>query len=76
MSLIVVSRLGLMVRRSSGKRQDAGSTPRFGSSPFSSTIVVDGHCLVILPCTIINETLKWLTSLARLNAEIVLVVTV
>ena len=29
-----VSRLGLVVKRSAGKRKDAGSTPRFGS-PFS-----------------------------------------
>ena len=28
-----------------------------------------------LPCTI-NETLKWLTSLANLNEEVILVVTV
>ena len=48
-------------RRSAGKQKDAGSTPRFGS-PFSSKIVIYGHCLGILPCTI-NETLKWLTSL-------------
>ena len=32
--------------------------------------MIDGHCLVTLPCTI-NETFKWLTSLAHLNAEIV-----
>ena len=37
-----VSRLGLVVRRSAGKRKDAGSTPRFGS-PFSSKIVIYGH---------------------------------
>ena len=49
-----VSRIGL--------RKDAGSTPRFGSH-FSSKIVNYGHCLMTLPCTI-NETLKWLTSLA------------
>ena len=56
-----VSRLGLVVGRSAGKRKDIGSTPRFGS-PFSSKIVIYGHCLVTLPCTI-NETLKWCTSL-------------
>ena len=33
----VVSRLGLVVRRSDGQWKDAGSTPRFGS-PFSSNI--------------------------------------
>ena len=42
--------LGLVVRRSAGRRKDAGSTPRLGS-PFSSQIVIDGHCLVTLPCT-------------------------
>ena len=57
-----------------GKRKDAGSTPRYGS-PFFSKIVIDRHCLVTLPCTIF-ETVKWLTSLARLNAEIIPVVTV
>ena len=34
-----VSRLGLVVRLSAGKRKDAGSTPRFGS-PFSSKNVI------------------------------------
>ena len=43
-----VSRLGLVVRRSAGKRKGAGSTPRFGS-PFSSKMVIYGHCLVTLP---------------------------
>ena len=68
-----VSRLGLVVK--AGKLKDTGSIPRFGS-PFSSKIFIYGHCsLVTLPCTI-NETVKWLTSLAHLNAEIILVVTV
>ena len=40
----------------------------------SIKIVIYGLCLVTLPCAI-NETLKWLTSLAHLNAEIILVVT-
>ena len=54
--------LGLDVRRSAGKRKDAGSIPRFGS-PFSlKKKVIYGHRLVTLLC-IINETLKWLTSL-------------
>ena len=53
--------LGLVVRRSAGKRKDADSTPLFGS-PFSSKIVIYGPCLVTVPCAI-NETLKWLTSL-------------
>ena len=42
---LFVSQLGLVARRSAGKREDAGSTPRFGS-PFSSKIVIYGHCLV------------------------------
>ena len=66
--------LGLVVRRSAAKRKDAGSTPRFGS-PFSSKMVIYGHCLVTLPFTM-NETLNWLTSLAHLNVEIILMVTV
>ena len=37
-----------VVKRSAGKRKDAGLTPRFGS-PFSSKIVIYGHCLVTLP---------------------------
>ena len=45
-----------LVRRSAGKRKDAGSTYRFGS-PFSSKIVIYGHCLVTFPCTV-NKTLK------------------
>ena len=68
------SRLGLVVRRSAGKRKDPGSTLSFGSR-FSSKMVVYRHCLVILPCTI-DETLKWFTSLCHLKAEILLVVTV
>ena len=52
----IVSQLGLVVRRSVGKRKDAGSTPCF-SSPFSSKIVTNGHCFVTLPCTM-NETVK------------------
>ena len=69
-----VSRLGLVVRCSAGKRKDAGSTPRFGS-PFSSKIAIHGHCLVTLSCTM-NETLNWLHVAAHLNAEIIPVVTV
>ena len=37
-------------------------------SPFSSTVVVCGHCLVTLSLTI-NETLKWLSSLPILMQE-------
>ena len=40
---------------------------RFGS-PFSSKVVVCGHCLVTLSLTI-NETLKWLSSLPILMQE-------
>ena len=57
-----VSRLGLVARCSAGKRKDPGSSLHFGA-PFSSNIVVYGHFLVTLPSTIINKTLKWLTSL-------------
>ena len=39
----------------------------FGS-PFSSKVVVCGHCLVTLSLTI-NETLKWLSSLSILMQE-------
>ena len=68
-----MSRLGLAVRpRSAGKRVDAGSTPSFGS-PFSSNIVIYGHCLSdFVQHNFINETLKWLTSLAHVDAEIIL----
>ena len=55
-----VSRCGLVVRRLAGKQKDLGST-LFGS-PFSSKIVVYGHCLVTLP-TQFNETSKWLAQL-------------
>ena len=57
-----VSRLGLVV-----KALWYAEGRRFGS-PFSSQkIVIYGHCLALtLRCTI-NETLKWLTSLAHLN---------
>ena len=49
------------------------SQHRFGS-PFSSKVVVCGHCLVTLPLTI-NETLKWFSSVtAYLNAGVILVV--
>ena len=43
----------------SGRKQVG--LPGFGSL-FSSKIVIYGHCLVTLPCTI-NETVKWLTLL-------------
>ena len=50
----LVSRLVLVVRRSTSKRKDPGSTLRFGS-PFSSKSMVYGHCLVTAMVTI-NET--------------------
>ena len=39
---VAVSRLGLVVRCSAGKRKDAGSTPLLGS-PFSSKNVIYGQ---------------------------------
>ena len=52
----------------SGQSVDVGSIPgRFGS-PFSSRIVVSEHCHVTLSLTI-NETLKWLSNAAQLNAK-------
>ena len=48
-------------------RQSASVQIRFGS-PFSSTIVVCGHCLATLSFTI-NETLQWLSSLPILMQE-------
>ena len=53
----IVSRLSLVVRRSAGKRKDAGSTLRFGS-PFSSKIVIYGHCLVMIIIIIIIHIYK------------------
>ena len=43
---------GLAVRCQAGE-DDVGSIPRLGS-PFSSVVVVCGHCLVTLPLTV-NE---------------------
>ena len=61
------------LRRSDVKRKDAGSIPRFGSPILFKKHVIYGHCLVTVPCTI-NETLNELTSLAHLDAEVILVV--
>ena len=55
---ILVSRFGLGVRLVS---RGTSVRIRFGS-PFSSKVVVCGHCLVTLSLTI-NEILKWLSSL-------------
>ena len=53
-----MSRFGLAVRREAGKQKDLGSNPlrEFGC-PFSSKVVVCGHCLVTLSLTI-NENIK------------------
>ena len=53
-----VSRFGLAVSRGTSVRICFGS-------PFSSQVVVCGHCLVTLSLTL-NETLKWLSSLPTL----------
>ena len=63
-------------RRSAGKRKDpvqTGSTLRFGS-PFSSKLVVCGHCLVNFCPAQFNETMVHIA--AHLNAKIILVVSV
>ena len=59
-----VSQFGLVVRLIS-----RGTSVQicFGS-PFSSKVVVCGHCLVTLSLTI-NETLKWLSSAPILRQE-------
>ena len=49
----LVSRCGLAVRRWAGKQKDLGSI-RFGS-PFSSRVVVYGHCLVTLPTQLMKH---------------------
>ena len=56
-----VSRHGLVVRRSAGKWKTQVRLPAWAHLSLYD-IVIYGHCLVTLPC-IINETLKWLTSL-------------
>ena len=58
------SRFGLAVRLIS---RGTSVRIRFGS-PFSSTAVVCGHCLVTLSLTI-NQTVKWLSSLPTLMHE-------
>ena len=52
--LAPVGRLGLVVKRSACTRKDAGSTPRF-DSPFSSKIVIYGHCLVTLTAQLMKQ---------------------
>ena len=53
------------------KRKVAGSALRFGS-PFSSKLVIHGQSRNFALLQLINETENWLTSLAHLNAEIIL----
>ena len=55
---------GLAVRRVRLVSRGTSVRIRFGS-PFSSKVVVCGHCLVTLSLTI-NETLKWLSTLPTL----------
>ena len=52
-TLQIVSRCGLAVRREAGKQKDLGSI-RF-RSPFSSKIVVCGHCLLTLPTQLMKH---------------------
>ena len=52
-SVTPVSLCGLAVRRLDGKQRDLGSI-RFGS-PFSSKIVVYGHCLVTVPTQLMKH---------------------
>ena len=71
----VVSRFGLAVRRFF--RLVSGGTSvrkRFGS-PFSSEVVVCGHCLVTLPPHNYSD-IKMAFIAAHLTAEVILVVTV
>ena len=49
----IESRCGLAVRRYAGKQKDLGST-RF-CSPFSSNMVVYGHCLATLPTLLMKH---------------------
>ena len=63
-NILVYSRFGLAVRLGS---RGSSVRIRFGS-PFSSKVVVCGHCLVTLSLTI-NQTLKWLSSLPILTQK-------
>ena len=72
---VYVSRLGLVVwRRSAGKRKDAGSTPPLLPPASARLSLHNMWCMDtvswLCPAQLINETLKWFTSLALLNAEI------
>ena len=62
--MLTVSRFGLAVRLVS---RGTSVRIRFGS-PFSSKVVVCGHCLMTKFLTI-NETLKWLSTLPILMQE-------
>ena len=61
-----VSRFGLAVRRSAGKRKDLGSIP-LRLSFFFKNVVVCGHCLVTLSITSYRN-LKMALIAAHLNA--------
>ena len=69
-----MSRFGLAVRPLRLVSRGTSVRIRFGS-PFSSKLVVCGHCLVTLSLTI-NETFKMALIAAHLNAGVILVVTV
>ena len=59
-----------------GRLVNTGTKIRFCfSSPFSSKVVVCGHCLVTLSLTV-KETFKWISSLPIFNAGVILLVTV
>ncbi len=64
---LIESRFGPAVRRQAGKQNGLGSIPLRLSFLFK-TVVVCGHCLVILSLRI-NETLKWLSLLPILMQE-------
>ena len=65
-----------MVRRSAGKRKDAGFDSLLRLTfLFKNLRFMDAVSIVTLPCTI-NDILKWLSSLPHPKAEIILVVTV
>ena len=66
-----VSRLGLAARPSC----KTSVRIRFGS-PFSSNVLVCGHCLIVTSSLTVNETLKMALIATDLNAGVVLLVTV
>ena len=67
--LLLVSRFSLAVRRLSVSLVNRRAAVQFCfGCPFSSKVVVCGHCLATLFLTI-NEILKWLSSLPILMQE-------